>query len=288
MKRLVIGLAVVSMLGSCQPGPGEATTTTTSAPTTSAVATTTAPTTTIPPGEAAAIHLFFDGYPVAPGPYLVAVARSGIDDVAEAIDALLAGATAEEAAMGLSSTIPAGTKLLGVDVVDGVAAVDLSREFESGGGSLSIMGRVAQITYTATGFPEVASVRFLLDGVPLDVLGGEGLIIDRPQAREDWVDLVPPILVEAPAFGSTVPDEIRIAGSADLESGVVSFAIVDADGLIVEEGELAATPGGRGDFEATVTVAEVPHPGVGSLIVWEWAPDGSQRHVLEYPLTLAP
>jgi hypothetical protein len=64
----------------------------------------------------------------------------------------------------------------------------------------------------------------------------------------------------------------------------VSYVIVDAEGLIIHEGESAT--GQRGDFTATAVIEEVPNPGRGSIIVWEWAPDGSQRHVLEYPLTL--
>jgi hypothetical protein len=66
----------------------------------------------------------------------------------------------------------------------------------------------------------------------------------------------------------------------------VSYVIVDADGLIIHEGEIGTTPGERSRFAAGVAVGEIPHPGNGSIIVWEWAPDGSQRHVLEYPLSL--
>ncbi|MFZ0015244.1 MAG: GerMN domain-containing protein [Acidimicrobiia bacterium] len=233
-----------------------------------------------------AIYLFFEGYPVAPGPYLAAVSRPGIEDLDAALGALLEGATPEEAAMGLSSTIPDGTQLLGVEVADGVAFVDLSSEFESGGGSLSMMGRVAQIVYTATRFDDVGSVRFLLDGSSLDVLGGEGLIIDEPQTRSAWTDLVPPILIEEPLWGSTVGREIDFTGSAELVSGTVSYVVVDADGLIIHEGEVASNPGERSEYATSIVLEDVPHPGTGSIIVWEWAEDGSQRHVLEYPLNL--
>ncbi|HEU4319596.1 MAG TPA: GerMN domain-containing protein [Acidimicrobiia bacterium] len=296
MKRLATALIAVLVLVSCQ-SDAAADETTTLSPTTSADATTTptvtATTTTAPatttvtvPEVESAIYLFFEGYPVAPGPYLTAVSRPGIEDLGGALNALLEGVTDEEAAMGLSSTIPDGTELLGVEVADGVALVDLSREFESGGGSLSMMGRVAQIVYTATRFDDVDSVRFLLEGDPLDVLGGEGLIIDEPQTRSAWVELVPPILIEEPLWGSSVGREIDVTGSADLESGAVSFVIVDADGLIVHEGEVGTSPGERSEYATSVVLEDVPHPGKGSIIVWEWAADGSQQHVLEYPLTL--
>jgi hypothetical protein len=238
------------------------------------------------PAVESAIYLFFEGYPVAPGPYLFAISRPGVDDLAGALTALLDGPTEDEAATGLSSTIPEGTELLGVEVSDGVAFVDLSREFETGGGSLSMMGRVAQVVYTATRFEGIDSVRFLLEGSPLDLLGGEGLIIDQPQTRSDWISLIPPILLEEPLWGSTVGNEIEIAGTAELDSGTVSFVIVDADGLIVHEGEIESIPGQRSEFGASFVLEGPVRPGMGSMIVWEWAPDGSQQHVLEYPLTL--
>lgn len=297
MRRLAIALFALSLLVGCEADTA-AETTSTSAPvtTTSTSVTTTSrltppttgatSTTVLAPRPEQAVYLFFEGYPVEPGPYLVPVARPGEDGLAQTLAALLEGPTEPELSMGLSSTIPEGTKLLGVAVSEGTASVDLSAEFQTGGGSLSMMGRVAQIVFTATRFDDVDSVRFLLEGQPLDVLGGEGLIIDSPQTRADWSDLIPPILVEEPLWGSTVGREIVVAGTARLESGTVSDVIVDADGLIIHEGEISSTPGERNGFTTSVTLGEIPNPGMGSIIVWEWAPDGSQRHVLEYPLNL--
>lgn len=279
MKRVTI--AAVLILAACQSGvvPETTTTTTTTTPTTTA--------TSVPEaGGQTAIYVMFEGYPVAPGPFLAAVSRPGANDLEDALSALLEGVTAGEAGMGLSSAIPVGTRLLRVEVAEGVASVDLSREFDSGGGSLSMMARVTQVVYTATRFAGVDAVRFLIDGSPLEVLGGEGLIIDGPQTRDDWSGLTPPILVETPPWGSTVGHRIEIAGSAELESGSLSYAVVDADGLIIDEGDMSTTPGLRSSFSTIVNLDEIPHPGIGSVILWEWAPGGSQRHVVEYPLTL--
>lgn len=289
MKPLAIALVAAMVFISCQSEPVSENTTTSLPATTSTqspTSTTTTTTTAIPETESA-IYLFFEGYPVAPGPYLVAVSKEGVEGLEDTLAALLAGVTVDEAAMGLSSTIPEGTELLGVEVTDGVANVNLSGEFESGGGSLSMMGRVAQIVYTATRFDDVDSVQFLLEGTPLDTLGGEGLIIDQPQNRAAWTDMLSPILIETPSWGSTVGNDIAISGSARLESGSVSAVIVDADGLIIYESDIETTdPGQRSEFTTNVTVEVIPNPGTGSIIVWEWAPDGSQQHVLEYPLNL--
>lgn len=295
MKRLVLSVLAVVTLVSCETGtPPD----TTASPTTSATettapvpsSTTDAPSSTttlvsIPETEVG-IYLFFEGYPVEPGPYLAAVSRQGIDDLERALAALFEGVTEAEAAMGLSSTIPEGTVLLGVEVSERVAYVNVSSEFETGGGSLSMMGRVAQVVYTATRFAEVESVRFLLEGAPLDVLGGEGLIIDEPQTRAAWVEMIPPILVEQPLWGSTHGNELSFSGTAMLDSGTVSFVVVDADGLIVHEGEVASLPSELGEFSEDLMIDQIPHPGTGSIIAWEWAPDGSQRHVVEYPVLL--
>ena len=70
-----------------------------------------------------------------------------------AVNALLAGPSAAEQAAGVGTSIPEGTELLGLSIDGGVATVDLSRTFESGGGSLSMFNRLAQLTYTLTQFP---------------------------------------------------------------------------------------------------------------------------------------
>ena len=66
------------------------------------------------------------------------------------------------------TAIPDGTTLLGISIADGIATVNLSREFESGGGSASMQARLAQVVYTLTQFPTVTGVRFQLDGVAGD------------------------------------------------------------------------------------------------------------------------
>jgi len=295
VKRLALSVLAVVVLASCDTGTPPDTTahpTTSSTETTSPVPSTTAAaplsTTTLAsiPEAEVGIYLFFEGYPVEPGPYLAAVSRQGLDDLERALAALFEGATEAEAALGLSSTIPEGTELLGVEVSEGVAYVDVSIEFGTGGGSLSMMGRVAQVVYTATRFPGVESVRFFLEGAPLDVLGGEGLIIDEPQTRAAWVEMIPPILIEQPLWGSTHGNELSFSGTAKLDSGSVSFVVVDADGLIVHEGEITSIPSELGKFSEDLVIDQIPHPGTGSIIAWEWAPDGSQRHVVEYPVSL--
>jgi spore germination protein GerM len=292
MRHLLATALASLLLASCVADPVESTTTETALTTTTTQAreTTTTPaettTTSLPPGEEFPVYFFFDGFPVEPGPYLAPVARSGAAEIGDALTALLSDVTEAESEMGLSSAIPEGTALLGVGVANGIASIDLSREFESGGGSLSVLGRVAQVVYTATWFEDIDAVEFLIEGVPVDVLTGEGLIVDRPQTRSDYLDLLPAIFIDEPSWGSGVVSTMTVSGLALTESGVVHYVVVDADGLIVAEGDITTIVGDRSEFTTTVDLGSVVNPGLGSIIVFESDPDGTQLHVLEYPLTI--
>jgi predicted small lipoprotein YifL len=108
-----------------------------------------------------------------------------------AIRELLAGPRAQDGPPELTTAIPEDTLLLGLTIDDGLATIDLSREFESGGGTTSILSRLAQVVYTLTQFPTVDQVRFHLDGRPVDVFSGEGVILEDPVDRSDYATILP-------------------------------------------------------------------------------------------------
>jgi hypothetical protein len=220
--------------------------------------------------------------PVARSAETPAVARG-------AMQALLAGPTGQEADLGFSTTIPQGTELLDVAVADGIATVDLSEEFGGGGGSLSMMGRVAEVVFTLTQFPTVDAVSFQIEGEQVTALGGEGLILDGPQTRDDWEDLSPAILVESPLPFAEVTSPLRIQGTANTFEATFLVDVTDGEGEIVFEEVVTATSGSgtRGTFDLTATF-EVPRAGVGEVIVWEEsAADGSRVNLVEIPVHIA-
>ncbi len=114
------------------------------------------------------------------------VARIG----AEAVTALLAGPTEDERGAGLGSAIPVGTRLNRLTIEDGVARVDLSRAFEAGTSGLGLTLRVAQVTCTLDAFPSVSGVRFAFDGQLVDVISGDGLVVDSPVTCETYREYV--------------------------------------------------------------------------------------------------
>lgn len=85
-----------------------------------------------------------------------------------------------------STTIPPGTKLLGIIVKNNNIEVNLSEQFTSGGGSTSMIGRLGQIVYTATTLNPQGEVYIQVNGKPLEVLGGEGVEIEQPLTREKF------------------------------------------------------------------------------------------------------
>ena len=100
--------------------------------------------------------------------------------VRAAIEALAAGPDPDEQRRGLGSEVPAGTQVRAVRLDDGLLTLDLSADFETGGGTSSMLGRLYQVHHTAARPAGVEAVRLLVEGEPLIALGGEGLMVEQP------------------------------------------------------------------------------------------------------------
>lgn len=252
------------------------------AETTGSVETTPQPT---PETSTFAVYMLRDGV-IAPLRRTVAstpaVARA-------ALEALMTGPTDAEESDGLVTAIPDGTTLLGVSVADGVATVDLSGTFDDGGGSASMLGRVAQVVATLTQFPTIERVAFRLDGEPVETIGGEGVVVDPPLGRTAIEEQSPQILIESPLPEDTVTSPIRLRGTANVYEATVSIEVRDENGAVVYEGFTTATSGTgtRGTFDTTVPLNDLEGP--MTIVAFEAsAEDGRPLHVAKVPVTLAP
>ena len=205
-----------------------------------------------------------------------------------AVEALLAGPQGSlEADLGMVTAIPEGTTLNGVTVAGTEATVDLSRSFESGGGSQSMQARAAQVVFTATQFPGVDQVRFALDGTPVTSIGGEGVMVDGV-GRADFANVTPAILPESPTPGATVTSPLTLRGIANTFEATVNYTITDPEGLVLEEGFTNATAGTGtwGSFSVDVPY-ETTRSGMGSVIVYQVSPrDGSRTDLMEVPVRM--
>ncbi len=314
-SAFVLIVALAALVGACSPngslgqapsrapspapsiaqGSPDATAPSSSAPGSSAEPTASPATSASPPNDETTVvraYFYLGGEPGKVGlvPLLREVPRTPAIGTA-AVNALLAGpSSAERGEREITSAVPAGSRLLGLTIEDGVATVDLSSEFESGGGSMSIFVRLAQVVYTLTQFPTVQSVLIEIEGQPTTVFSSEGLILDGPLTRADYDDLLPSIYVDRPAYGAGIGNPARIVGSANVFEASFLITILDAAGAVILKTPAMATcgTGCRGTFDMTLPYS-VAEAGWGTLRVWEAsAMDGSPQNVREYPVWLTP
>lgn len=97
-----------------------------------------------------------------------------------AIEELLKGPTKYETARGVYSEIPSDVKLMWVKDENGKIIVNLTRNFEYGGGTKSIQNRIKQIKLTVDSFNTKKPVYLYLDGKQVEYMGGEGIYIEQP------------------------------------------------------------------------------------------------------------
>ncbi|MDX6481132.1 MAG: hypothetical protein QOG85_1642 [Gaiellaceae bacterium] len=208
-----------------------------------------------------------------------------------AIKALLAGPTAAERASGLSSAIPKGTKLLGISLHDRVATIDLTHEYASGGGTLSEYSRLAQVVYTLTEFPTIKKVRFHLDGAPLNVFTGDGIVLSHPVGRAEYINLLPPINVDGPTMGDQITSPVTVSGEANVFEANVGIEVLNRFGKVIGKTFTTAScgTGCRGTFSTQVAF-NVTEEQPGTIVVHDddAAGFGTPPHIVRIPVTLAP
>ncbi|MCG1024385.1 Gmad2 immunoglobulin-like domain-containing protein [Dehalobacter sp.] len=190
---------------------------------------------------------------------------------------------------GAFKVLPADTKILEVNIENGLATIDFSEEVlhANVGASGETLG-IASIVNTLTEFPTIKKVQFTVNGKAengMDWWGHVGLY-EQPFARDLSSVYEPAIWVTAPVDGQTIASPLKITGNARVFEAVVSYRLRDTQGNILAEGNTMAAAGapGRGDFEASLTFTPSA-AGSGQLEVFESSmKDGSDLNKVIIPV----
>jgi len=97
-----------------------------------------------------------------------------------AIVELLKGPSPNEQKSGYYTEIPKNTALLGINENSDRIVINLSKDFEAGGGSESMSMRLKQVNYTAVDAAKNKPVYLELDGKQVKYIGGEGVEVPQP------------------------------------------------------------------------------------------------------------
>ena len=316
IPRLLTTIAVISVVAACGPGTGDLGSVATPVSTPAASVDTpsaeptgggtpgptgsAAPSPSTDPAETTTVRAYFFlgsfTHEAGLAPVLREIPKTQAVATA-AMTALIDGpAKAEiETSPAMYTTIPDGTRLLGLTITNGLATVNLSKEFESGGGSASVLGRLAQVVYTLTQFPTVTAVSFELDGQPVTTFSGEGVVLDNPVGRTDYTDQLPAIWVDRPAWGAAIGNPARVVGLANVFEATFRVAIDDnppgtrSPQILADVQAMASCGTGCwGTFDVTIPYT-VGTAHWGTLRVYEpSAKDGTPVNVTEYPVWLTP
>ncbi|MET8907974.1 Gmad2 immunoglobulin-like domain-containing protein [Micromonospora sp. NPDC004551] len=189
-----------------------------------------------------------------------------------ALTELAAGPSPAESATGLTTLVPPGTQV--TRIAGGVATLVPPAGFDAGGAATARLRR-AQVVWTLTQFPTVRRVAF----APADTATG----------RDDYADLLPPIVVTDPAIGDRVSSPVTVAGTADVYEATVSVRVLDAAGREIGTAFTTASCGSgcRGAYRLDVRYRHAA-AGRGTVEVYEVsARDGSRINVVRIPVDLA-
>jgi hypothetical protein len=133
------------------------------------------------------------------GEQLARVNRPGATPL-DAVRQLIAGPTRAEVARGFRTYVPAGTRVLSVEVADGTATVDLDERFVARGDAPSLLARLSQLVRTLTGLQGTQRVQLLMNG-------------EAPAARFPGISTSDPItfrFLQTPNVPVPEPDAARL------------------------------------------------------------------------------
>lgn len=189
------------------------------------------------------------------------------------------------------SILPAGTKVLGINIDKGLATVNFSKEVLNNfnvGSEGEALG-IQSIVNTLTEFPNIEKVAFQVegktDGRVKDWWGHVGLY-NQPFTRDLSMVYKPTIWVTHPSPHQVTGVPLLVKGSARVFEGTVNARLLDDSGNVLVKSFTTASAGApeRGDFEMSLKF-KPPSSGEGTLeVFWTNPKDGSPRDVVSIPV----
>jgi hypothetical protein len=208
--------------------------------------------------------------------------------VRTAVRALLDGPNAAESAAGVKTAVPAGTKLLSTAVTGGVATINFRQSFASPAPKKRIRMRLAQLTFTATQFPNVRSVSLEIAGSPVTSIGG--VPVPAHMTRAHFARLIPAIVVHTPSIGAHLSSAIRVTGTSDVFEAAMVVKVLNSGGHRIAATDLLAScgTGCRGHFAATITY-HVTNAQNGTIVITDTSGRGGRPpNIVRIPVRLSP
>ncbi len=100
-----------------------------------------------------------------------------------ALKSLVNGPSTKEKKLGVYTEVPAGTRLISVTESPSKVVINLSGEFELGGGTDGLYKRLFQLIKTSKRNSNLP-IYLQLNGTQVDVIGGEGIMINQPLTED--------------------------------------------------------------------------------------------------------
>lgn len=190
---------------------------------------------------------------------------------------------------GAARVLPLATEIKGINVKDGLATVDFSKEVLDAnvGASGEALG-IQSIVNTLTEFPEIEKVSFTVEGKTdeaMDWWGHVGLY-QQPFSRDMSSVYEPAIWINSPQPGQKAASPLEVSGSARVFEATVNIRLVDNTGKTIAEGFTTASEGapGRGDFKYSLEF-NAASPGQGELeVFWTSPKDGKELDKVSVPV----
>lgn len=149
---------------------------------------------------------------------------------AGALGELFKGPSAPDRSAGLSTTVPAGTRIEHVTFVGTTANVDVDARFFGSATRAEFTRRLAQVVFTLTQFSGVDGVQLYLGGHALPRI--DGLPTSRPLNRADVSSAVGDAVIVSPAIGVVLTSPVPFSGISEI-TGILELELVGPTGQLI-------------------------------------------------------